>query len=77
MEQRQNDISKDDILKVLEQYIHVRKDREIMAIYLTDYPGSLEKLGEECDVSKETVKRAIKRCAYVWRSLPGDELKMN
>ena len=77
MEQQPNDISKDDILKVLEQYIHVRKDREIMAIYLTDYPGSLEKLAEECDVSKETVKRAIKRCAYVWRYLPGDELKMN
>lgn len=55
----------------------MRKDREIMAIYLTDYPGSLERLAEECDVSKETVKRAIKRCAYIWRYLPGDELKVD
>lgn len=77
MEHRQNDTSKDDILKVLDQYIHIRKDREIMAIYLTDYPGSLEKLAEECDVSKETVKRAIRRCAYIWKYLPGDELKLN
>lgn len=77
MEQQPNDISKDDILRVLDQYIHVRKDREIMAIYLTDYPGSMEKLAEECDVSKETVKRAIKRCAYIWRYLPGDELKVD
>ena len=77
MDQQPNDISKDDILRVLDQYIHVRKDREIMAIYLTDYPGSLEKLAEECDVSKETVKRAIKRCAYIGRYLPGDELKLN
>ena len=77
MEQQPNDISKDDILRVLEQYVHVRKDREIMAIYLTDYPGSLERLAEECDVSKETVKRAIKRCAYIWRYLPGDELKVD
>lgn len=76
MEPRRNDICKDDILQVLEQYIHVRKDREIMAIYLTDYPGSLERLAEECDVSKETVKRAIRRCAYIWRYLPGDELKI-
>ena len=41
--------SKDDILRVLDQYVHVRKDREIMAVYLTDYPGSLERLAEECD----------------------------
>ena len=76
MEQRQTEISKDAILLVLEQYVHVRKDREIMAKYLTDYPGSIEKLAGECDVSKETVKRAIKRCAYIWKYLPGDELKV-
>ena len=76
MGQQQNEISKDAILLVLEQYVHVRKDREIMAKYLTDYPGSLERLAEECDVSKETVKRAIKRCAYIWKYLPGDELKV-
>ena len=76
MGQQQNEISKDAILLVLEQYVHVRKDREIMAKYLTDYPGSLERLAEECDVSKETVKRAIKRCAFIWKYLPGDELKV-
>jgi len=76
MDQQQNEISKDAILLVLEQYVHVRKDREIMALYLTDYPGSLERLAEECDVSKETVKRAIKRCAFIWKYLPGDELKV-
>ena len=76
MEQQQNEYSKDAILLVLEQYVHVRKDREIMALYLTDYPGSLERLAEECDVSKETVKRAIKRCAYIWKYLPGEELKV-
>lgn len=76
MEQHQNEICKDDILRTLEQYIHLRKDREIMAIYLTDYPGSLEKLAEECDVSKETVKRAIRRNAFIYKYLPGDELKV-
>ena len=66
--------SKDDILRVLEQYVHVRKDREIMAVYLTDYPGSLERLAEECDVSKETVKRAIKRNSFIYKYLPGEEI---
>ena len=67
--------SKDDILHVLDQYVHNRKNREIMAIYLTDYPGSLERLAEECDVSKETVKRAIRRNSFVYKYLPGDEQK--
>lgn len=66
--------SKDDILRVLDQYVHVRKDREIMAVYLTDYPGSLERLAEECDVSKETVKRAIKRNSFIYKYLPGNEI---
>ena len=66
--------SKDDILRVLDQYVHVRKDREIMAAYLTDYPGSLERLAEECDVSKETVKRAIKRNSFIYKYLPGEEI---
>ena len=74
MEQQPNDISKDDILRVLDQYVHVRKDREIMAVYLTDYPGSLERLAEECDVSKETVKRAIKRNSFIYKYLPGKEI---
>lgn len=77
MEQRPNDVSKDDILYILDQYIHVRKDREIMAVYLTDYPGSLEALAEECAVSKETVKRAVKRCEYIHKYLPGPELKLD
>ena len=42
--------SKNEILHVLDQYVHRRKDREIMALYLTDYPGSLERLAEECEV---------------------------
>ena len=66
--------SKDDIIRVLDQYVHVRKDREILAVYLTDYPGSLERLAEECDVSKETVKRAIKRNSFIYKYLPGDEI---
>ena len=66
--------SKDDILRVLDQYVHVRKDREILAVYLTDYPGRLERLAEECDVSKETVKRAIKRNSFIYKYLPGEEI---
>ena len=66
---------KDDILQVLDQYVHRRKDREIMTLYLTDYPGSLERLAEECEVSKETVKRAIRRNSFIYKYLPGDELK--
>ena len=68
--------SKDEILHILDQYVHVRKDREILAIYLTDYPGSLERLSEEADVSRETVIRAIKRNAFIYKYLPGEELKM-
>ena len=67
--------SKNEILHVLDQYVHRRKDREIMALYLTDYPGSLERLAEECEVSKETVKRAIRRNSFIYKYLPGDELK--
>ena len=69
--------SKSEILAVLDEFVHVRKDREILAVYLTDYPGSLERLAEECDVSRETVKRAIRRNAFIWKHLPGDELKVN
>ena len=67
--------SKNEILHVLDQYVHNRKDREIMTLYLTDYPGSLERLAEECEVSKETVKRAIKRNSFIYKYLPRDELK--
>ena len=68
---------KDDVLHVLDQYVRVRKDREIMAKYLTDYPGSLERLAEECEVSVSTVKRCINRNSFIYKHLPGDELKLN
>ena len=64
------------VLNVLERHIRLRSDRKIMALYLTDYPGSLEKLAEECGVSVSTVQRAIARCAFVYKYLPGDELKL-
>ena len=62
--------SKAIILEVLDQYVHRRKDREIMAIYLTDHPGSLEKIAEECDVEVSTVKRAINRNSFLSNYLP-------
>ena len=68
---------KDEVLHVLDQYVRLRKDREIMAKYLTDYPGSLERLAEECEVSVSTVKRVINRNAFIYKYLPGDELKLN
>ena len=69
--------SKDEVLHILDQYIRLRKDREIMAKYLTDYPGSLERLAEECEVSVSTVKRCVNRNSFIYRYLPGDELKLN
>ena len=68
---------KDDVLHVLDQYVRVRKDREIMAKYLTDYPGSLERLAEECEVSVSTVKRCINRNSFIYKHIPVDELKLN
>ena len=69
--------SKDEILRVLDQYIHNRRDREVMALYLVDYPGSMERLAEECSLSLSTVKRVISRNAFIYKYLPGDELKLN
>ena len=63
------------IIEILTDYIHIRQDREVMILYLTDYPGSLERLAEECDVSISTVKRIINRNAFIYKYLPGDELK--
>ena len=60
------------IREVLAEYIRNRKDREIMDKYLTDYPGSKERLAEECDVSVATVKRAISRCSFIYKYLPDD-----
>ena len=65
------------IIEICNDYIHVRTDRNVMILYLTDYPGSLERLAEECDVSVSTVKRIINRNAFIYKYLPGDELKLN
>lgn len=65
------------IIEVLTDYIHVRADRNVMIKYLTDYPGSLERLAEECDLSISTVKRIINRNAFIYKYLPGDELKID
>ena len=69
--------SKTRIIEVLEEYIHRRKDREIMKIYLTDHPGSLERIAEECDVDVSTVKRVINRNSYIYRYLPESDPKVN
>ena len=62
------------IREVLSEYVRNRKYREIMDKYLTDYPGSLERLAEECDVSVSTVKRAINHCSFVYKYLPDLEM---
>lgn len=67
--------SRTQILEVLNEYIHNKKDREIMTVYLTDHPGSLERIAEECDVAKSTVQRVINRCSYIYKYLPEPENK--
>ena len=62
--------SKAEILEVLDQYIHNRKDREIMAMILTDRPSSLEDVAEECEVSLSTVRRAMDRSSFIYKYLP-------
>ena len=69
--------SKTRIIEVLEEYVHKRKDREIMAVYLTNHPGSLERIAEECEVDVSTVKRTINRNSYIYRYLPESDPKMN
>ena len=59
-----------EILEVLNEYIHKRQDREVMAIYLTDRPNSLAALGEECGLSESTVKRIINRNSFIYKYLP-------
>ena len=70
-------MDKEAVIQILDRYIRLRKDREIMTLYLTDYCGSLEALAEECEVSLSTLKRVIKRSAFIYRYLPGDELKLD
>ena len=69
--------SKTRIIEILEEYVHRRKDREIMQIYLTNHPGSLEKIAEECEVDVSTVKRAINRNSYIYRYLPESDPRLN
>ena len=57
------------IREILAEYIRNRKDREIMDKYLTDYPGSIERLAEETEVSVSTVKRVINRCSFIYKYL--------
>ena len=59
--------SKDEILHILDQYIHNVQDRKVMAVYLTDYPDSLERLAEVCDTSVSTVKRIINRNSFIYK----------
>ncbi len=67
--------SKTRILEILDEYVHRRKDREIMAVYLTNHPGSLERIGEECGVEVSTVKRAINRNSFIYQYLPESDPK--
>ena len=69
--------SKTRIIEILEEYVHKRKDREIMQIYLTDHPGSLERIAEECQVDVSTVKRAINRNSFIYRYLPESDPKLH
>ena len=69
--------SKTRILEILEEYVHRRKDREIMEIYLTNHPGSLERIAEECEVDVSTVKRTINRNSYIYKYLPESDPKMS
>jgi len=69
--------SKTRIIEILDEYVHKRKDREIMQIYLTDHPGSLERIAEECEVDVSTVKRAINRNSYIYRYLPESNPRLN
>lgn len=69
--------SKTRILEILEEYVHRRKDREIMEIYLTNHPGSLERIAEECEVDVSTVKRTINRNSYIYKYLPESDPKLN
>jgi DNA-binding MarR family transcriptional regulator len=69
--------SRTQIIEVLEEYVHKRKDREIMIIYLTNHPGSLERIAEECGVEVSTVKRTINRCSFVFKFLPESDPRLH
>jgi predicted DNA-binding protein YlxM (UPF0122 family) len=65
------------INEVLDEYVHKRKDREIMRIYLTDHPGSLERIAEEAEVDVSTVKRVINRNSYIYKYLPESDPRLS
>ena len=70
MGRKRIECSADEIKYVLDQYIHNLLDRKIMLVYLTDYPDSLERLAEVCDVSVSTVKRVVNRNSFIYKHLP-------
>lgn len=61
--------SKKQALDVLDEYVHNRQDREVMLIYLTNRPRSMEVLAEECDLAVSTVKRIVRRNKFVYNYL--------
>lgn len=69
--------SKTRIIEILEEYCHRRSDREIMRIYLTDHPGSLERIAEEAGVDVSTVKRAINRNSFIYKYIPESDPRLN
>lgn len=69
--------SKTRILEILEEYIHRRGDRDVMRIYLTDHPGSLERIAEEAGIDVSTVKRIINRNSFIYKYLPESDPKMH
>ena len=65
------EFSRTEIIEICMEYIHNRTDRQVMIMYLTDRPRSLEQLAEEQDLSVSTVKRIINRCAYIYKYIGG------
>ena len=59
--------SRTRILEILNEYIHVKLDRDVMITYLTDRPRSLEQLAEMHEISVSTVKRIINRNSFIWK----------
>ena len=62
--------SRTRIIEILNEYIHSRQDRQVMIMYLTDRPRSLEQLAEETELSVSTVKRIINRNAFIYKYMP-------
>ncbi|MBP5442286.1 MAG: helix-turn-helix domain-containing protein [Treponema sp.] len=63
------EFSRTQIIEILNEYVHNRADRQVMIIYLTDRPSSLEALAEEVDLSVSTVKRIINRNSFIYKHL--------